>query len=676
VDRLKIESCILNASAGAGKTRSIINQICDLLHHGVSPSKIVCISFTKNSTANIQKRLITTLEKQSYINISETVKSIRFFTVHSFCSFILRKFIKESPVGRLYEEFSYDDLLVHVPIKNFSIIDHFSLHEIGVFIKQIPEEILTQCSIRGINWYKESLSKIIEKLDDKNILSKESQKIMINHNSQIVEIGLFLKNYRIYQKGVYLFDDLVANAYKSLYLDEKKEWFIYSMCKDIDHMFIDESQDISPLQWKILLVFINEVFHDHTKSFFISGDEKQSIFSFQNADFDFFCKILLDLENKAIEYKLPLRKVSNNCSSRNPIEIIKIINTMFLKHPIFQISKQFTKKKHFGVVDCVEILSDSSIGNQIASFIRKILYENTFLQSKKRPVRPSDFLVLFRRRGSLMESVNDSLLKYNIESSGVDKVYLFSSPCCIFILDLLKLCVDPSNDLSLIRLIQNYPFFIYIEHEINHISLWRYVSQKIEFPLEKMINSMYIYASSLSPYNFLYKIFFDFRVYYTLIEAKDQHIVHEILGIAADSQYLNIWSFLENFPKNVKQQQSSGVRLSTIHAAKGNQSSIVIIADSTEVHSYNNIEAVFENDLIDSQLKVPIFNISKEKSFFTLLRQRAIGKIQKESYREFYVALTRTEDFVFLFGKRPICKGSWYQEISKHIKKSNHIKSF
>lgn len=687
------DSTILNASAGAGKTRAIVYKIKELLIAGVSPSKIMCISFTKNASENIMKRLAIILTKHENYNESshnidpDCIHDIKFHTVHSFCYFILKKFVKEIPHGRLCETYSYNELLLKIPVNKYSIIQYFSLEEISHFISQVPEEIITQCSIKGMNWYKESLTKIFNNyinLYHEKIKSDKNKKELLNpneildvsklvlFNSQIVEISLFLRNNRIFEKGIYLFDDLVAYAYKSLYIDENREWITYSLCKVIDHIFIDESQDISPIQWKVLLSIINEVFHDRNKSFFIAGDEKQSIFSFQNADFEFYYKIIQKLEKESKDYGINLKKIEDNSSARTPKFLVQVINNIFNNpNHIFPIPLQLTKKKYNGSVTCMEIVAsnqkDHALGKQIAKCISEWLKSGKYINSKRRKIKASDIMILFRKRGHSMQIVHDNLIMEGIESSGVDKMFLFSSPCARFIVDFMKLCIDPTNEILLMKILQNYPFFLEVNPDDETISIWDIANKKIEFPLQSVVNSMCFQISHLTPHNFLFKIFFEFEAYYKLVEKKDQNVVHEMLAMAAQSQYSNIWNFVDDLPKYIKQYQTTGVKLSTIHAAKGMQAPIIIVADSTYAHNAWNLDVILERDLNDTELKVPIFN-TMFPSFFNFIRSNIEKKRVSEFYRELYVALTRAEDEIYFTGWKPILKDSWYNSVKSALK--------
>ena len=65
-------------------------------------------------------------------------------------------------------------------------------------------------------------------------------------------------------------------------------WVHYKLDLGIDHLLIDEAQDTSTKQWEIVQRLVAEFTagagaRPGTRTIFAVGDEKQSIFSFQNA---------------------------------------------------------------------------------------------------------------------------------------------------------------------------------------------------------------------------------------------------------------------------------------------------------------------------------------------------------------------------------------------------------
>jgi len=56
-------------------------------------------------------------------------------------------------------------------------------------------------------------------------------------------------------------------------------WRKKSLCPSLDAIFLDEAQDLNPLQWK-MFYYIEE----QCKRSYIAGDDDQAIYTFQGAD--------------------------------------------------------------------------------------------------------------------------------------------------------------------------------------------------------------------------------------------------------------------------------------------------------------------------------------------------------------------------------------------------------
>src|SRR5215510_16075842 len=54
-------SAFVSANAGSGKTHVLVQRVIRLLLSGVSPEKILCLTFTKAAAANMAERVFTTL---------------------------------------------------------------------------------------------------------------------------------------------------------------------------------------------------------------------------------------------------------------------------------------------------------------------------------------------------------------------------------------------------------------------------------------------------------------------------------------------------------------------------------------------------------------------------------------------------------------------------------------
>ena len=99
----------------------------------------------------------------------------------------------------------------------------------------------------------------------------------------------------------------------------------YRIDQTFEHWLLDEFQDTSRPQWKILKTFIDEVVMDpgHGRSFFYVGDTKQAIYSWRGGDPDLFFEIF-DAYTPAIEDARALTESWRSCQA-----ILDFVNKVF-----------------------------------------------------------------------------------------------------------------------------------------------------------------------------------------------------------------------------------------------------------------------------------------------------------------------------------------------------------
>ena len=103
------------------------------------------------------------------------------------------------------------------------------------------------------------------------------------------------------RRGLLDYDDLIDKTL-GLLTNVDAAWVHYKLDLGIDHLLIDEAQDTSSKQWEIVSQLVAEFTagagaRDVIRTIFAVGDEKQSIYSFQNAAPKEFAKMLRYFKN-------------------------------------------------------------------------------------------------------------------------------------------------------------------------------------------------------------------------------------------------------------------------------------------------------------------------------------------------------------------------------------------
>src|SRR3954470_24686036 len=95
----------LEASAGTGKTRVLVDRYVNLLRAGVDPSNVLAITFTRKAAAEMRERIIATLTAAAdrgeiapsrWRELRDRIGDIAISTIDAFCLSLLREFPLEA----------------------------------------------------------------------------------------------------------------------------------------------------------------------------------------------------------------------------------------------------------------------------------------------------------------------------------------------------------------------------------------------------------------------------------------------------------------------------------------------------------------------------------------------------------------------------------------------------
>ncbi len=101
------QNVVLEASAGTGKTRVLVERYVNLLRAGVEPDHILAITFTRKAAAEMRQRIVDRLKEASRLSefdaarwrdLKERLGDIAVSTIDAFCLQLLREFPLEADV--------------------------------------------------------------------------------------------------------------------------------------------------------------------------------------------------------------------------------------------------------------------------------------------------------------------------------------------------------------------------------------------------------------------------------------------------------------------------------------------------------------------------------------------------------------------------------------------------
>lgn len=510
--------------------------------------------------------------------------------------------------------------------------------------------------------------------------------------------------------GAVDFDDLIRRAETLLLTPGMGEWVRYKLDQRTDHILVDEAQDTNERQWNIVEALVAEYFagegaRGRLRTLFTVGDFKQAIFGFQGTnprEFErarsyFQAKAQL-IRRAAEEAELSSRELppdfldlSMDRSFRSAPQVLNVVDRVIadLGHDALGLPRrpnphESHHAKRPGSVTLwfpYTVEGDEELGEEgwiaettrayavkLAKQIKAWLAEPFYLESRKRPLRPEDILILVRRRGDLAALLVARLHAEGVPVAGVDRL-LLSAPLAVQdLLAAARFAVQPLDDLNLASLLVS-PLFGWSQDQLHAVAagrkqvpLWQVLRARGAVP--EGLSPILDMADYASPHLFFETLLsgpFDGRrklIGRLGAEARDP--VEELLSAALEFEGTgaSLQAFLDWFARGDVEvvRDPSGpqgaVRVMTVHGAKGLQSPVLILADACADPDRKPPGLSVIDLELGEGASVPVFRPKKEELAEPLLsRVAARDKLDREEHwRLLYVALTRAEERLYVGG--------------------------
>jgi DNA helicase-2/ATP-dependent DNA helicase PcrA len=392
------------AGAGSGKTRVITHRITRLVERGVPPAAIVALTFTNKAAGEMRERVARMLGKGA----SSTARALTVSTFHSFGLGVLQR--ERSSVGGTFTIFDQGDTT--------SLVKQL-LRAAGADRSYDAQAVLARIS-NAKNAFQST-----EDLPDKEGDAYDEITKAIYPRYQAA-----LRQYKAFD-----FDDLVC-AVARLWQDEPsvrarwQEKYLY--------VLVDEYQDTNRAQLEMLRLLCGE-----KRNVCAVGDDDQAIYGWRGAD----VRNILDFEGHFAGARVI--KLEQNYRSR--MSILSVANAVIAKRTDAKWRKVLFSDRGTGESnEKVRVASASTpeveatwVGRQI----RRLLREDG--------KRASDVAVLYRSNGQ-SKLIEEALREQGVPHRVVGGTQFFERKEVKDVLAYMKLCMNPSDEISLRRVI-NYP---------------------------------------------------------------------------------------------------------------------------------------------------------------------------------------------------------------------------
>jgi DNA helicase-2/ATP-dependent DNA helicase PcrA len=239
------------APAGAGKTKTLISRILNLIDNGIHPSEILVLAFNKKAADEIRERLskYNIQSKNTLWNECVCVK-----TFHALGYEIIR-----------------DTLNWKLDLDNSTTVQKSIITKALLNSNNIPAY--------KINSYVENFIQIVEEIHSK--LKQFNPDETIKVNNHVFSLTKFFEKYNELQESLkyFSFEDMVYLSCKILI--QNKE-YREKLQNKFTYIFVDEFQDLNDSQF-----FLLSILSKPSDNIFVVGDDDQMIYSWRYANLEY-----------------------------------------------------------------------------------------------------------------------------------------------------------------------------------------------------------------------------------------------------------------------------------------------------------------------------------------------------------------------------------------------------
>lgn len=534
------------------------------------------------------------------------------------------------------------------------------------------------------------------------------------------------------QRGVLDYDDLISCTNQMLSQKRAAAWVLFKIDNGLEHILVDEAQDTSPAQWRVIRALADEFFAGETanpkqRTIFAVGDEKQSIFSFQGADpagfnaqYEHFNAQVSDIGG-AVNYVRLLN------SWRSAPQVLQVVDQLFSTAetarglsaagaPTEHIAQRDKATGYVALWEAEQSTPISGAGEagELTDMPALDLPETTRQKLARRiadkiaawqadaacDIRPGDILILVRKRDDFVDDMIRALDRRNIRVAGADRMVLLEQIAIMDLMAAAEFALNPNDDLTLACFLRS-PLGGLDETALFDLaygrsgSLWSVLTAAVAAGGDDKLKVAHQRLSwllgqvdYLRPYDYFAQLLSTQNGHASLrgrLGTEIDDAIGEFLRLALVFESRHVASmqgflhFLRQGQQTIKrdmENRQDAVRIMTVHGAKGLEAPIVFLPDTCSRPGGGTQRGVVQM----GQQKTPFWRANKKmrESYGQAQEENAMQSEQDESKRLLYVALTRARDRLYIGGylnkraKTPP-KGSWYQMIADELQKDKNL---
>lgn len=604
---------LIIAGAGSGKTRVLTYRIANLLNKGVSPFKIVALTFTNKAASEMKERILGLVGN----NLSQYIWAGTF---HSIFAKMLRFEYKATPFPSNFTIYDTADAISAMK----STIKELELNKDDYKPKQV---------LGRVSEMKNNLITPDEYSNDEQLLQQDKN----------INKPAFSKIYSRYQlrclrAGAMDFDDLLLQTYLLL---ERDELVLQKYQNKFRYVLVDEFQDINQAQYQIV-----KMLADKFRNICVVGDDAQSIYAFRGANIEHILNFKKNFN--ANQYRLEQNYRSTKC-------IVKVANSLIDKNKSQLKKKLFTDNELGEKVKVVELKNEYAEAEYVVKTIREI--SESIKGVVKYPL--SQFGILYRTNAQ-SRVIEDSLTKARINHRIYGGISFYQRAEIKDVLAYLKLIVNPIDDEAFKRVV-NKPSRGIGQTTMNRLIV---VSDQFQLPLYETIKKIDYRKTEIS-----ITLHRKLRSFVSLIDRfrveekiKDAHEIAKLLihqtkiidfikeksesvdvGLDKEENILELLNSIKEFVDRKKEEQLDEIP----SLGEYLQEVVLLTSQDNDDFSENHVRLMTVH--LSKGLEFPfVFVTGLEQDIFPSALNSVLPKDLEEERRLLYVAITRAEKQLFL----------------------------
>ncbi len=585
------------AGAGSGKTRVITARIAHLiLNQQVAASAIIALTFTNKAAKEMRERI------ELFLGNSRELPFIGTF--HSYCLRILKK----------------NNALLETPF--LSILDEDDQ-------QKILQGIITRNNLN---------KKVTAKQLSYQISSIKNQTLSPNQDDSF-DNQLFTSVYQAYEHEKRIskaldFDDLLLETVK---LFKKNPLFKKEFQQTVRHLLVDEYQDTNVVQHELLKqMSIDEGNETTPDSICVVGDEDQSIYSWRGATVANIINFKQDFP------EAELIKIEQNYRSAQPI--LEVANKVIINNKNRNPKKLWSEKTGTNRIRTTTCLSDYHEAEVIAHLVK----------AQRRKSKEQSIALLYRTHFQ-SRTLEEGLIKNSIPYKIIGGVQFYERKEIKDLLAYLRLIINPFDRASFFRIINvplrglgakfeeqfhelwnNEPFLTFtdVAHKLIDNGLLPNAKKDTVTAFLKIFEELVqntlpskaiSHIISASGYRAHLKEAYDSEESLARLDNIKEllnAVVHfEEKGINTIAQLLDEIALMQEHYKSNETQQTNPVLLMTLHAAKGLEFDLVVIAGFEEGLLPSN-RSLADEDAIEEERRLLYVGITRAREYLLLTHSR------------------------------------------------------